>query len=53
MASAQKDTVSRSMHARQEIRQKKGIVESGVKFVKQGFLPLRKFRGLADADRQI
>ena len=33
--------------------QKKGIVEAGVKFVKRGFLPLREFRGLADANRQI
>ena len=28
-------------------------MESGVKFVKRGFLPLREFRGLADANRQI
>lgn len=33
--------------------QKKGIVESGVKYVKRGFLPLREFRGLADANRQV
>lgn len=33
--------------------QKKGIVESGVKYVKRGFLPLRTFRDLADANRQM
>jgi len=33
--------------------QKKGIVESGVKYIKRGFLPLREFRGLADANRQL
>ena len=33
--------------------QKKGIVESGVKYVKRNFLPLREFRDLADANRQI
>jgi transposase len=32
--------------------QKKGIVESGVKYVKRGFLALREFRDLADANRQ-
>lgn len=32
--------------------QKKGIVESGVKYVKRNFLPLRTFRDLADANRQ-
>jgi transposase len=32
--------------------QKKGIVESGVKYVKRNFLPLREFRDLADANRQ-
>ncbi len=32
--------------------QKKGIVESGVKYVKHNFLPLRTFRDLADANRQ-
>lgn len=32
---------------------KKGNRESDVKFVKRGFLPLREFRGLADANRQI
>jgi transposase len=31
---------------------KKGIVESGVKYVKRAFLPLREFRSLADANRQ-
>lgn len=33
--------------------QKKGIVESGVKYVKNNFLPLRVFRDLADANRQL
>lgn len=33
--------------------QKKGIVESGVKYVKRGFLALREFRDLADANRQV
>lgn len=33
--------------------QKKGIVEAGVKYVKRNFLPLREFRGLADANRQV
>lgn len=31
---------------------KKGIVESGVKFVKRGFIPLREFRDIHDANRQ-
>lgn len=33
--------------------QKKGIVEAGVKYVKRSFLPLRDFRHLADANRQL
>lgn len=33
--------------------QKKGIVESGVKYLKRGFAPLREFRDLADANRQL
>ena len=33
--------------------QKKGIVESGVKYVKRNFLPLRAFRDLADGNRQL
>jgi len=33
--------------------QKKGIVEVGVKYVKRSFLPLREFRSLADANRQV
>ena len=33
--------------------QKKGRVEAGVKYVKRGFLPLRDFRSLADANRQL
>lgn len=33
--------------------QKKGIVESGVKYIKRSFLPLRAFRSLADANRQL
>jgi transposase len=32
---------------------KKGRVESGVKYVKNQFLPLREFRDLADANRQL
>jgi len=31
----------------------KGIVESGVKYVKKSFMPLRTFRDLADANRQL
>lgn len=33
--------------------QKKGRVESGVKFVKKNFLPLRTFTSLQDANRQV
>ena len=33
--------------------QKKGIVESGVKYIKRSFLPLREFRSLADANQQL
>lgn len=33
--------------------QKKGRVEAGVKYVKRSFLPLREFRSLADANRQL
>ncbi|WP_253192022.1 IS21 family transposase, partial [Burkholderia cenocepacia] len=33
--------------------QKKGVVESGVKYVKKSFVPLREFRDLADANRQL
>lgn len=33
--------------------QKKGVVEAGVKYVKKRFLPLRTFRSLADANRQV
>ena len=33
--------------------QKKGIVEAGVKYVKRNFLPLREFRDLTDANRQV
>jgi transposase len=32
---------------------KKGRVESGVKFIKRRFLPLRDFRSLTDANRQL
>ena len=32
--------------------QKKGIVESGVKYLKANFLPLREFRDLADLNQQ-
>ncbi len=32
---------------------KKGIVESGVKYVKKSFVPLREFRDLTDANRQL
>ena len=32
---------------------KKGRVESGVKYVKRAFVPLREFRDLADANRQL
>ena len=30
-----------------------GIVESGVKYIKRGFVPLREFRDLADANQQL
>lgn len=33
--------------------QKKGIVESGVKYVKRSFVPLREFRDLTDGNRQL
>jgi hypothetical protein len=33
--------------------QLKGRVESGIKYLKTNFLPLREFRGLADANRQL
>lgn len=33
--------------------QKKEVVESGVKYVKRSFVPLREFRDLADANRQL
>jgi hypothetical protein len=33
--------------------QKKGRVEAGVKFVKRGFIPLREFRSLPDANQQL
>jgi transposase len=33
--------------------QKKGRVESGVKYVKNSFVPLRQFRSLADANKQL
>lgn len=32
---------------------KKGRVESGVKYIKRNFLPLREFRTLADANKQL
>jgi transposase len=32
---------------------KKGRVESGVKYIKRNFLPLRQFRSVADANRQL
>jgi transposase len=32
---------------------KKGIVESGVKYIKGSFLPLRQFRSLPEANRQL
>jgi len=32
---------------------KKGIVESGVKYVKASFMPLRSFRSLADGNEQL
>lgn len=33
--------------------EKKGRVESGVKYLKRSFMPLREFRSLADANRQL
>jgi transposase len=33
--------------------QKKGRVESGVKYVKNSFVPLRTFRHLVDANEQL
>jgi hypothetical protein len=32
---------------------KKGIVEAGVKYVKRSFMPLRQFRDMVDANRQL
>ncbi|MBU0481125.1 MAG: IS21 family transposase [Proteobacteria bacterium] len=32
---------------------KKGRVEAGVKYIKKNFLPIRQFRSLADANRQL
>lgn len=32
---------------------KKGIIESGVKYIKNNFVPLREFHDLADANRQL
>jgi len=32
---------------------KKGIVESGVKYIKRNFLPLKTFRSLGDANQQL
>lgn len=32
---------------------KKGRVESGIKYIKRNFLPLRRFRDLTDANRQL
>jgi hypothetical protein len=32
---------------------KKGRVEAGVKYIKRNFMPLREFRSLADANRQL
>jgi len=32
---------------------KKGRVEAAVKYIKNGFVPTREFRGLADANRQL
>jgi hypothetical protein len=32
---------------------KKGRVESGVKYIKRNFMPLREFRNLTDANRQL
>ncbi len=33
--------------------QKKGVVESGVKYIKNNFMPLRDYRSLSDANRQL
>ena len=33
--------------------QKKGRVESGVKYIKRNFLPLREFRTMSDANKQL
>ena len=33
--------------------QKKGRIESGVKYIKNGFVPLRQFRHLTDANQQL
>jgi transposase len=33
--------------------QKKGLIEAGVKYIKRSFLPLREFRSIADANRQL
>ncbi len=33
--------------------QKKGRVESNVKYIKNAFVPLREFRGMSDANQQL
>ena len=38
---------------RQGDQKKKGMVEAGVKYIKGSFLPLREFRDLDDANRQL
>lgn len=48
-----KPTASASTPVRRTTRLKKGIVESGVKYVQKSFVPLREFRDLADANRQL
>ena len=52
MPSAPRAITSRSTPARRTDPQKKGIVESGVKYVKGNFLPRRTFRDLADLNEQ-
>jgi transposase len=49
---APRATASRSTRAHRTIHRKKGIVESGVKYLKGNFLPTRTFRDLADLNAQ-
>lgn len=47
------DTASASPPAPPRDPKKKGRVEAGVKYIKHAFLPIREFRDIADANRQL